>query len=442
MKIPVVPTNKPAGHLKEYVSNPVAFLHKHWTNHGDIYQFRVAYRNLIFTSDPDHVKQLLQEDHSAYRKNLAYRKLKLLLGDGLFTGEGKSWLQQRRLAQPAFHKERLSVYVASMQEAAGKLAEQWQSKEEVNVVPEMTAVTLRIISKALLNIDQGEEGNKVIEDHLPYALDFMIRRITSPVNMPMFFPVPKHIRFRESVREMDRMIRNLIKYRRDQKDYGDDLLSMLMQARDAETGETMGDRNLRNEILTFFLAGHETTAMTMSWMLYLLAVNPDAQERLRSEIRDVYRSEAVTPDQLHRMTYTQNVIKETMRMFSPIWIMGREALIPGKLGEYLIKRGDSIIFSSFLIHRHPRYWQKPEEFNPDRFSHDEGMKQHKYAYFPFGGGPRLCIGNSFAMMEMQVLLSEIAGRFRFQLVDKSHPDFHFSLTLRPKKEIRIRLEKI
>ena len=439
-QIPVVPSSKAAGHLREYVSDPITFLNDNWKKHGDVFRFRLAHRWLIVTFNPEHIKQLLQEDHSSYRKSLAYRKLRLLLGDGLFAGDGKSWLQQRRLSQPAFHKERLNHYFQDMDKAARELTEGWNNQKKINVIAEMTAVTLKIISKALLNVDLAKEENKVIGQHLPYALDFMIKRVTSTVNWPLVLPFPKHNRFRKAVKSMDGMIGEIIHERRN-NEYSHDLLSMLMQAKDADTGETMDDKHLRDEILTFFLAGHETTAMAMSWMLYWLAIAPEVQRKLREEIQSVSDG-SLDISVLQKMNYTKNVIKETLRMMSPVWIMGREALRPVKLGEHSLKKGESVIFSPFLIHRHPAHWESPEVFNPDRFSPQTEDKMHKYSYFPFGGGPRLCIGNNFAMMEMQILIAQIIKNYKLSLSEAVHPGYHFSLTLRPKKEIVVKLEKV
>lgn len=265
--IPVARTQRLAGHLTGYVRSPLTFLHQHWKAHGDIFKFRLAHRYLIVATHPDYIKHLLQENHTNYRKSLAYRKLKLLLGNGLFTSEGSYWLQQRRLAQPAFHKERIQGYFRTMQTHTATLVEQWEGhairSEPVPLHRCMTEITLKIIAKTLLGIDLAEEGN-VVEKHLPFALQFMMKRLTSTVNFPMTLPFPTHNRFRRSVAMLNQLIDGIIEERRAQPVPSDDLLWMLMQTVDLDTGHGMNDQQLKDEILTFFLAGHETSAVALS----------------------------------------------------------------------------------------------------------------------------------------------------------------------------------
>ena len=440
--IPTVPSRKLIGHLKEYVSDPIMFLAKNHARYGDTFRFRLAHRYLIVMRNPDHIKQLMQEHHSIYRKSVAYRKLNVLLGNGLFTTDGSFWLKQRRLIQPAFHREKLAYYFQSIQDFSNELKDSWYDKKEINIAEEMTAVTLRIISKALLEIDLKKDDNSVIEDNLPFALDFMIKRITSTINVPLFLPLKKHKRFRSSVSHIENLIQSIIHEKRTSGIYKNDLLSSLMQVKDADTGEVMSDKQLRDEILTIFLAGHETTAMTMSWMFYYICLYPHIQQKIRDEIFGICGKESILPNQLNQCVYIKRVVQETLRMMTPIWILGREALSQDVIDNIKICKGDSIIFSPYLIHRHENYWSDPTNFNPDRKEFEEGYDLHKFAYMPFGGGPRLCVGSNFAMMEIQILIITLLQTFKFELKDKTFPGLNQSLTLRPKNTIEIAISKV
>jgi cytochrome P450 len=440
--IPVARSKKFVGHLKEYVDQPLDFLMNKWKEEGDIFRFRLAHRYLIVISHPDYVKHIMQENHTNYKKSLAYRKLKLLLGNGLFTSEGEYWLKQRRLAQPAFHKERITNYFETMTAFAYQLIAKWQEEcKEGNSVylhKEMTVLTLKIISKTLLGIELSEEG-RVVEENLPFALKFMIRRVTSTVNFPMSFPLKKHIHFKRAVQSLYSSIDGIILNKRKLEDPGIDLLAILMGVEDEETGEKMSDQQLKDEILTFFLAGHETSAVALTWTIYLLMQNPSELAKVKAEVDAVLKDQPFNIAHLKQLTYTTMVIKETMRIVSPVWVLGREALGEDVLGNHKINKGQSVIFSPYLVHRHPDFWEQPDTFNPQRFTPEKEAKMHKFAYFPFGGGPRLCIGASFAMMEMQVILSLLIKSFDFTPKSVKHPGFNYSLTLRPSSEIELNL---
>lgn len=292
-----------------------------------------------------------------------------------------------------------------------------------------------------MNIDITQEGN-VVEENLPYALNFMIKRVTSTVNVPMAVPLKKHVQFKRSVKTLYDLIDRLLVERRTSGQDSGDLLSMLMRSVDSETGVGMSDQQLKDEILTFFLAGHETSAVALSWALHLLVSNPTELEKVRAEVNSVVGKGEITMHHLRQLPYTQQVIKETMRLISPIWVLGREALSDDQLGSYRIKKGDSIIFSPYLVHRHPAFWDDPDAFRPERFSPENESSRHKFAYFPFGGGPRLCIGSSFALMEMQLILATLIRTFSFTPQSDSDPGYNYSLTLRPASEIMMHVRMI
>ncbi len=417
------------GNMKTYVADPLAFLEKHAKTEGDIFQFRVAHRTLTFVNKPEWVHHILYGNHRNYRKNLAYRKLSLLLGQGLFTSEGDFWRNQRRLAQPAFHRKQIASYADIMETCTKEMLAQWKSKGEIELCSEMTQLTLRVISQCILGLDLNEKEGAV-QKHLPYALQFMVKRITSAMNAPMWLPTDSNKRFQTAVKALDNDIQAIILAKR--KKLGEDLLSTLIKATDEETGQGMSDEQLRDEVMTFFLAGHETSAISLCWTIQLLLEHEECLEKLVKELESAKDNDLGT---LLSLPYLDACIKESLRLRSPIWILGREALGPDHIGDHQIEQGDSIIFSPFLMHQHPDYWMRPKDFVPERFMQDIPEK----AYLPFGAGPRTCIGEHFAMMEIKLILANMLKAFDFSLLDASPVEFEHSLTLRPAKEMKLRL---
>ena len=427
--IPEISSGSIFGHLKSYVNDPLAFLQKHQNEFGDIFTFRVANRRLIFINHPDYIRHVLQENHRNYIKSEAYRKLALLLGDGLFTSDGDFWRSQRRTIQPAFHRDQIKTYAETMHNFSMEMVNRWQQTDEIELTKEMTNVTLRIISKTMLDIELDEKG-KTVEEHLPFALKFMVNRITSPIAAPLWIPTKDNQKFKASIKVLDKLILEIIQYKKENLSI--DLLSQLILLEDEETGKGMTDTQLRDEVMTLFLAGHETTAMGMTWILNHILRDDAIRDKLLKEIKSINN-----PWDAVQNYFIQNVINEALRMFAPVWILSREATGADKFGDYDIHKGDRIIFSPYMVHRHPEFWQSPEEFTPERFDKDI---PHRYAYFPFGGGPRVCIGQHFAIMEMTILLVNILKNFpEMKLKSQEQIGYDYSITLRPDREIMIQL---
>lgn len=417
------------GHLKAYVKDPLVFLQYYQEQIGDIFTFRVANRRLIFINHPDYLRQILQANHRNYKKSKAYRKLSLLLGDGLFTSDGDYWLSQRRTISPAFHRDQIKDYAQIMQNYSIKLVEKWKDKNELELSAEMTKVTLQIISKTLLDIDLKKEG-QLVEKNLPFALKFMVRRITSPLATPLWIPTENNRKFKNTVQKLDGLIYDIIKFK--EQNPGKDLLSQLIDLVDEETGSGLTKTQLRDEVMTLFLAGHETSAMAMVWILHHILKDQQLRERVLTEIRTIK-----DPLLVLQNIFIQNVIKEALRLYTPVWILAREAKGRDFFGPHEIKKGDRIIFSPFLVHRHLDYWENPEVFSPDRFAHE---LKHKFAYFPFGGGPRVCIGQHFAIMEISILLFNILKHFPdMRLKTNESVGYDYSITLRPDRNIFVEL---
>jgi len=427
--IPEIPSGSIFGHLKAYVKDPLAFLQKYQKEFGDIFTFRVANRRLIFINHPDYIRRVLQENHRNYIKSEAYRKLALLLGDGIFTSDGDYWRSQRRTIQPAFHRDQIMTYAEVMHDFSMEMVNRWKQEKEIELTKEMTNVTLRIISKTMLDIELDKEG-QTVEQHLPFALKFMVNRITSPLAAPLWIPTNSNQKFKATKKILDEVIHEIIQHKK--KNLSLDLLSQLILLKDEETGKSMTDRQLRDEVMTIFLAGHETTAMGMTWIINFLLRDDKLMSKLLNEIKSIKN-----PWDAIQNYFIQNVINEALRIFAPVWILSREAIGADNLGEYDIHKEDRIIFSPYIVHRHPEFWEFPERFAPERFDKDI---LHRYAYFPFGGGPRVCIGQHFALMEMTILLVNILKNFPvMKLKSMEKIGYDYSITLRPDREIMIQL---
>lgn len=433
MSIPKVKTsNLLLGELKDYVSDPLVFLMNQQKENGDVFKFRLAYRYLNFVNKPEYVKQILQKNHTSFVKSLAYRKLKLLLGNGLFTNEGESWLENRRLIQPAFHGKRIQAYFEIIKFHAYQLSTLLETKKEIDVGHQSTNSTLNIITDTLFGI-VDDASNSKIEKSLPFALKYMVKRVTSSLNAPLWYPSKRNLKFKNVVNELKEIIFKIIENKKTQG-FGDDLLSWLMQIQDAESEKKMTTTQLKDEILTFYLAGHETTSVSLTWGVYYLLKNETALLQLQNEIEQFDDLEKLTWEQVQSCKYLDLVIKEVLRKASPIWVLGREATKDVDFSDFKLNKGESVIFSPYMLHHHKDYWENPDEFNPDRFK----GKVNDDAYLPFGAGPRQCIGNNFAIMELKVLLIYLFHKKKIKL-EAEFPEYDYSLTLRPLKAVKISL---
>ncbi len=432
MKIPVKRSNTLLGEIKSYTSEPLRFLEKNAQEFGDIYKFRLAHRHLIVVNNAEYAQHLLKGNQKNYIKSLAYRKLRKLLGNGLFTNEGKSWLSQRRLAKPAFHRDSLNYYVRLIQSTAQNHLLKVEKNTQLSINTFSTDLTLEVISRTLFG--QTESGQDLIHETLPRTLEFMIKRITTSIAIPLWFPTRKNAAFKKQVKNLYQHIEQVIERKKQEKKKDNSLLQQFIAAVDEETGASMNNQQLKDEIMTFYLAGHETTAIAFSWLVYYLGLQESILNKCIKEAQTLPVD--YTFEHLGALPFIEACINETLRLCSPVWVLGREALADDQLGPYKINKGDSIIFSPFIIHRQSRYFDSPKEFNPERFilpMHDPN------AFLPFGAGPRQCIGNHFAMMELKIMLIELLKNGGFTLKSKEFPGYEHLLTLRPKAQILVKL---
>jgi cytochrome P450 len=427
--IPHLSDRYPLQQALAYRRSPIAFVGRHWEELGDCFSLSFAGRRIILVNDPDYVQRVFQGNHRNYIKAASYRKLRLLLGNGLFTSEGDAWLRQRRLIQPSFGQQALGHFVDIMAREALLLVERWRylgrDRRPFSLLEEMSETTLSIVCEALLG-QRLEGGAKVVNRELPKALDFMVRRALFPLNAPLWVPFPSHLAFRKSVARMGELIGALIEQR--ERDPSPDLLGQLLRMRDEQTGEPMPRQQLLDEVMTFFLAGHETTAVALSWAFFLLGQHEDIARQARNEGTRLMAS-GFSPALLAEAKVLQAVSLEALRLYPPAWTLAREALGPDRLGPYPIAPGDSVVVNAYWLHRHPHHWTHPERFDPSRFAGE--AERHRFAYLPFGAGPRLCIGQHFALFEMQVVLATVLAHFQVEILSAEQP-YSCTLTLRPR----------
>jgi cytochrome P450 len=417
-----------------------------WLQHkqaelGDIYEGKLLSHKLVVVTEPSYIQYLLQENNRNYHKSFGYEILKLFLGQGLLTSEGDFWLRQRRLSQPAFHKKRMAAMAKVMTDAATATALDWEKKRQAGqtlaMMPEMMQVTMKIVADALFSADVSSDIG-TISTHLGRLNEFAMKRIKSPIKLPLWLPVPRSFRFKKSREAIDAVIFRIIDSRRAHNQPHDDLLAMLMETKDEETGEQMTNLQLRDEVITIFVAGHETTALTMSWMWALLGRHPKVYDRLQAELKTVLAGRDCQMEDLPQLLYTRQVIDEALRLYPPAWVIGRRPFQDDHLGEYKVEKGSNVLMFTYGMHRHPKLWERPDDFWPERWETDRVKNLPRFAYLPFGGGPRICIGNNFALMEMTILLATLAQRFRLVPVSNELPKMDPLITLRPRGDVEMR----
>ncbi|MFO0694058.1 MAG: cytochrome P450 [Polyangiales bacterium] len=429
------------GSLFELLADPLGFLTERPRDYGDVVRFRFPRTTYIVVNDPDAIHHVIVDRAENYPKSRQYDGLRLFLGNGLVTSEGAFWRRQRKLVQPAFHPKKIGAFAPAMVRAGEVLLARWEdharSGRSFDVADEMQRVTFQIAGETLFSInldDSSQAMGKAMAIAQRYANDY----VTTPFRIPRSIPTRKNREFDLALRTLDGIVYRILEERRS-GDAHDDLLSMLVRARDEETGEGMSAEQLRDEIVTLISAGHETTANGLAWTFYLLARNPDVDARLAREVREVLGDRPPTLADLPRMPYVRWTFEEAMRLYPPVWGFEREALEEDEILGYRIPKGASVGVLTYALHRHPRFWPEPETFDPERFSPERSEGRHRYAYLPFGGGPRICIGNGFALMEAQLLLAQIVQRYRLEL-DRAHPvEIEPLITLRPKHGIFTRL---
>ncbi len=441
-KVPPGPKGLPLiGTTASLLKEPLNFFFKTFQQYGDIAYFHVGNKKFYLLSHPDHVQYVLQGNHRNYQKGPNYEKLKPLLGNGLVTSDGPYWLRQRRLIQPAFHRKHLATFAAVMTTAAEDMLMRWeanaQNGQELNVASEFMRVTLEIVSRAMFSTE-ATGFSEAISRNLPVVLERTNERFWELIDLSSL-PTPRNRRYWSALQALDAIIYQVIEQRRKSGEPFDDLLTMLLEAVDEETGEQMTDLQLRDEVITIYLAGHETTANALSWTYSLLPAHPEVVRRLCAEVDAVLQGRVPTLEDVPNLKYTRMVIDEVLRVYPSVWTIARTPLTPDEIGGYPILPGVNVALTPYITHRHPSFWEDPEAFDPERFSPERSAGRHPYAYFPFGGGPRLCIGNSFALMEATLILAMIIQRYDLELAADQTIEPQPVVTLRPRYGIQMQV---
>jgi cytochrome P450 len=427
------------GNVRQFRAALLNFLLETAREYGPLASFRIGPRRVFLASGPDLIEQVLVTDAKHYIKHFGARAFKPVLGNGLVTSEGAFWHRQRKLIQPAFLKIRVQSYAQIMAELADQMLDSWSPGKSVQIDYEFETLTSKIALKTLFDLEDPGDRQR-FSDTLKLAFELMNERLRRIFKLPLWVSTPANLRLRGAVGELVRTVEGFIALGRSRRDVGDDLLSRLLVAQH-EDGTRMSDLQLRDEAMTLYLAGHETTALTLAWSWYLLSQNPNVENRLVSEWQDVLAGATPTADQLHRLPYTAAVIAESMRLYPPVYVIGREATDDLELGGYRVKRGYTVLMSQWVNHRDPRYFPEPEEFRPERWENGLAKRIPKFAYYPFGGGQRLCVGSSFALMEAAIILAAVGQRYRFTLDPDVVIDIKPQITLLPANGIPATLER-
>lgn len=426
------------GHLMEFRANPIRFLERMAREHGDLVHFRLGPQQTYLLSNPDHIRDVLVTNQRNFTKSLVLQRMKTLLGEGLLTSEGEFHLRQRRLAQPAFHRDRLAGYAKVMTEFALRTREGWKEGETIDVDAAMMRLTLGIVAKTLFSTGVESEADE-IGAALTVIMHLFRVLLLPGAKILHWLPTPVGLRYQKARRRLDQTIYKMIAERRKTGEDHGDLLSMLLMARD-EDGGGMDDKQVRDEAMTLFLAGHETTANALTWTLYLLSQNPDCERKMHEEIDRVLGGRTPAFEDLPQLRYTEMVMAESMRIFPPVWSVGRMAKADYPIDGCTIPAGSILLMSTWVVHHHPKLYPDPLRFDPERWTPEAKEARPKFAYFPFGGGSRVCIGERFAWMEGVLVLAAMAQRWKLRLAP-GHPVEPLPLiTLRPKFGMKMRVE--
>jgi cytochrome P450 len=432
----------PGSALISFRLNPIKFLTTLASDYGDIAYFGAGSQHYFFINNPDFIKAVLVTNQSSFKKGRGLEQAKRMLGNGLLTSEGEFHHRQRRLAQPAFHRDRIARYAETMTVYADRLQrERWNDDQTVDIANEMTRLTLAIVGKTLFGTeteDDAEQVRKAVSDSMG-----LFRRYLLPFSELLYrLPLPSNRRYREARQRLDAIIYGIIRERRKNPVDCGDLLSMLLMAQDEEgDGGQMTDTQLRDEAITIFLAGHETTANALTWTWYLLSQHQEIYERLHAEVDRTLCGRIPTADDFPRLRLVEMALTEAMRLYPPVWVMGRRALHDCEVGGYTIPAGAILLMSQYVMHHDTRYFPDPHRFDPDRWTPEARASRPQFSYFPFGGGTRRCIGEGFAWMEGVLILATIAQKWRLRLEPNQRIEMQPLITLRPKYPIRMKLQR-
>jgi len=425
------------GEARHFTRSPLAFLTEVAEKYGDISNFRLGRIDVYFVRHPDMVREVLITKRASFTMTALRAKINAVVGEGLFTSRGDLHARQQRLMLPVFRKSRIEAYAGQMAELSRRARDQWQSGATIDIADEMMKLTMLIAAQALFEQDIGDD-TQAVSRNIDTVLQIFTRLSSPFLKLSLALPLPSSRRFRKAVHDLDTVIYRMIERRRNTSATGKDLLSLLMQAKDDQTNVHMTEKQLRDEVLTLLIAGHETTANVLAWIFYLLAEHPDAGQRMHEEAKGVLGGRAAFgAADLDRLAYTRSVMQEGLRLYPPGWFVGRQALADVEVGGYTVPKGSVVIMSQYVTHRDARYFDEPERFKPERWEGDLEQRLPRGAYFPFSAGDRHCIGEGFAWQEALLVLATLAEQWKFELVPGQNIRPRPSVTLRPDGPIKM-----
>lgn len=424
---------------------PLEFYRRMWRQHGDVFRVDMGGRSAVLVVHPDGIERVLGSNRENYVKAEAYDNIRLLTGEGLLTLEGDAWRSRRCLENPAFHRDSIRRFVDEMAKISREALAAWRWRIPnggvVDIHHEMMRVTLEIVAATLFGQRLGEDASDESGSAFASALSLVSERGNAVIQLPLSIPTPNNRRFARAVETLDRQVYSVIRTARGaaaDSDRVPTLLSMLLGARDADTGKQLTDQELRNEVITLFLAGHETTALLMTWGFVLLSKHPEVVAKMREEVDRVVGDRVPTAEDVAQLHYVRRVIDEILRVRSPVWCTARDAAGPDVLQGFRVEKGDLVMPLFYLTHRHPAFWKNPEAFDPDRFAPEQSKGRHHWSYLPFSMGPRICIGNVFSLTEGALLFATLLQQIEWSM-DGDDVAMDPSITLRPKGEVPVRV---
>ena len=430
------------GFIPQFARDPLNALLNAAVQHGPVVRLDLASRSAYLVSHPEGIKYVLQDNNRNYDKG--YQQAKPLMGNGLVTSEGEFWRSQRRLIQPTFSRQQIAHYTLTMTQATEEFIQRWDrlaaEGRVINIAEEMMRLTQTIIVRTMFSSDIGDMAD-ALGKAFDQTLEHLNQELFSPHPLLQKIPTPANLRHKRALRFLDDFVFDLIEKRRASGEDKGDLLSRLLMAQHPETGERMPDVQIRDELMTIFLAGHETTANALAWTWYLLGQNPHVEERLLAEITALLGDRAPGYEDIPGLTYSAMVFSESLRLYPPAWMFARRAVNDDSILGFHIPAGAMLFLSPYVTHRHPHYWDAPERFDPERFTTERESERPRFAYFPFGGGPRQCIGNHFAQVEALLIMTRMLQRYRI-LLDTTLPVKPTAIaTLQPRPGVFVRLAR-
>ncbi len=429
------------GDLLALASDPLGLLMRCLNEHGDVVHLQVPGRDWFLITRPEHVRHVLVDQARNYVRGASYERIRLIVGDSIVTTDGEQWRSLRRIAQPAFHRESVMQMAGMMRRCADEMVESWTRREQpeasFDLALALQQLTLRVIGLALFSVDLQAKATHEFGEALEVALEYAAGS-ANPFRLPKAVPTPGNLRYTRALKVFDRFVFDVLASRREVDEQPHDLLAMLLDATDPETGAKLGPEQLRNEALTYLLAGHETSATTLTWLFFLLSRHPTIARRVDDELARVLAGAAPTFEQLDQLEYLEQVLLETMRLYPAAYMLTREVLSEDRIGGYTIPAKSWVLLAPYVTHRRPDVWANPEGFDPDRFLPEAIAKQPACAYFPFFAGAHKCVGQTLAMMEMKMIVVTVLQRCRLDLLPGFEPEVDPQVTLRAKHGLWMR----